>query len=141
MSMIYCTRCDAEHDSDLIDCVPDPADTKELAPLVCWESLTKGEKAEIESIDFCSGCGHKTCKCSTHPLTKEEKDQLGLDVLMGRVFSDSKKQQEGQGTHWYLKSMSALSHCAVCGKGKDHPNHRPEQKEGQGKFHQREKRT
>ena len=40
MSMIYCERCDREHDSDFVDCVEDP---KNPTHMICAESLTDEE--------------------------------------------------------------------------------------------------
>lgn len=45
MSMIYCARCDLQHDSDFVDCVQDPKSPNEM---ICWESLTEEEADEME---------------------------------------------------------------------------------------------
>jgi len=53
VSVIYCKRCDAEHDSDFVDCIEDPANTEKLFDMVCWESLTEAEQEAVEGNDCC----------------------------------------------------------------------------------------
>lgn len=48
MSMIYCLRCEYQHDSDFVDCVEDPNNPMEM---VCWDSLSNEEQDAIEKED------------------------------------------------------------------------------------------
>lgn len=46
MSIIYCLRCDRQHDTDFEDCVVDPGNSDEI---ICWDSLSEQEREDIEN--------------------------------------------------------------------------------------------
>ena len=47
MSVIYCDRCDLQHDSDFVDCVVDPERPTEM---ICERSLTDDELLTLQVL-------------------------------------------------------------------------------------------